>query len=409
MRQKLLIIQKCVTQICIIGLFLLSLHHNNKDITIINMVRNPFLTYGYNGPEYFCDRVEETKRLTSLLVNGNHVALMSPRRMGKTGLIRHCFAQKELQDNYYLFLVDIYATKSLADLTYELGRSILSVLKSKERKAWERFLQVVGSLRTGITLDGQGQPSWNLEIGDIQSPKTSLDEIFKYLKSADKPCLVAIDEFQTIMDYPEQNVEAMLRTYIQDCNNAWFVFSGSKRHMMGEMFSSPARPFYQSASTISLKPIPLDTYTAFITNHFECNKKQITAEAIRYIYEKFEGTTWYIQKICNELFALAEPGIPCGIKEVDSAIVLAVEEKDDTYQDLMARLTAKQKALLLALAHAGRDIQPTSGEFIKKYHLGSASAVQRSLSALQDKDIVTNSSNKYFIYDYFLYYWLNQN
>ena len=63
---------------------------------------NPFVTKGYAGPEYFCDRVEETKRLTSLLVNGNHVALMSPRRMGKTGLIRHCFAQQELQTNHAL-------------------------------------------------------------------------------------------------------------------------------------------------------------------------------------------------------------------------------------------------------------------------------------------------------------------
>ena len=104
------------------------------------MTKNPFLTYGYNGPEYFCDREEETKRLTTLLRNGNHVALMSPRRMGKTGLIRHCFAQQELQKDYYLFIVDIYATKSLAELSYELGKAILSVLKSKERKACERFI-----------------------------------------------------------------------------------------------------------------------------------------------------------------------------------------------------------------------------------------------------------------------------
>ena len=372
------------------------------------MIKNPFLTYGYNGPEYFCDRTEETKRLTTLLVNGNHVALMSPRRLGKTGLIHHCFAQQELQNNFYLFIVDIYATKSLAELTFELGKAILSVLKSKERKAWERFIQVVGSLRTGITFDAIGLPSWNLEIGDVKSPKVSLEEIFQYLKSADKPCLVAIDEFQAIMDYPEQNVEAQLRTYIQDCNNAWFVFSGSKRHLMGEMFSSPARPFYQSASVMSLKPISQDAYSSFITNHFEQGGKLITSEAIRYIYERFEGTTWYIQKICNELYAMAEPGIPCGINEVDTAICYAVEEKDDTYQDLMARLTAKQKALLLALSHAGKDVQPTSGEFIKKYHLTSASAVQRSLSALQEKDIITNNNGQYYIYDYFLFYWLNR-
>ena len=373
------------------------------------MIKNPFLTYGYSGPEYFCDRVEETNRLTSLLVNGNHVALMSPRRMGKTGLIRHCFAQQKLQDYYYLFIVDIYATKTLAELTYELGKAILSVLKSKERKVWERFIHIVGSLRTGITLDAMGQPSWNLEIGDIKSPMISLEEIFQYLKSADKPCLVAIDEFQAIMDYPEQNVEALLRTYIQECNNAWFVFSGSKRHMMGEMFSSPARPFYQSASTISLKSIPLDAYISFISEHFRKGNKQISPKAICYIYEKFEGTTWYIQKICNELYSMAESGTTCEIKDVDMAVDNAVEEKNDIYQDLLARLSARQKALLIALAHAGRNVQPTSGEFIKKYHLTSASAVQRSMSALIEKDIVTNNNGQYYIYDYFLYYWLNQN
>lgn len=372
------------------------------------MIKNPFLTYGYNGAEYFCDRVEETKRLTSLVVNGNHVALISPRRIGKTGLIRHCFAQEELQENYYLFIVDIYATKSLAELTYALGRTILSVLKSKERKAWERFIQVVASLRTGITLDGLGQPSWNLEIGDIQSPKVSLEEIFHYLSSADRPCIVAIDEFQAIMDYPEQNVEALLRTYIQDCNNAWFVFSGSKRHMMGEMFSSPARPFYQSASTMSLRAIPFEAYERFISYHFQQAGKQIEPEAIRYTYEMFEGTTWYIQKICNELYAMTEQGGSSGIKEVDIAISYAVDEKNDTFQDLMTRLTAKQKALLIALAQSEKDVQPTSGQFIRKYHLTSASAVQRSLSALQEKDIVTSNNGQYFIYDYFLYYWLRR-
>lgn len=369
-------------------------------------MRNPFLTYGYNGPDYFCDRIEETKRLTTLLTNGNHVALISPRRMGKTGLIRHCFAQPNLQKEYYLFVIDIYATKTQAELAYEMARSILSALKSKGRKAWERFIQIVTSLRTGITFDALGQPSWNLEIGDIKMPQVSLDEIFQYLSTADKPCIIAIDEFQSITDYPEKNTEALLRTHIQQCNNAWFIFSGSKRHMMGEMFSSPARPFYQSASVMSLKPIPLQSYSSFITYHFCQGNYSITPEAIEYLYNKFEGTTWYIQKICNEMYANTEPGSVCGIKEVEEAIKCAVEEKDDMFQDLMTRLTSKQKALLFALANAEKDIQPTSSDFITKYRLSSASTIQRSLSALQDKDILTNENGKYYIYDYFLQYWL---
>lgn len=371
-------------------------------------MKNPFLTYGYNGPEYFCDRADETERLIKLLTNGNHVALVSPRRMGKTGLIKHCFSQQELKDNYYLFIVDIYATKSLAELIYELGRTILSVLKSKGRKAWERFIQIAASLRTGITLDGLGQPCWNLEIGDIQTPSASLDEIFLYLSEADRPCIMAIDEFQSIMDYPEQNVEALLRTYIQNCNNARFVFSGSKRHMMGEMFSSPSRPFYQSASMISLRPIPLVSYTSFILHHFEQNGYGISPDAIKYLYERFDGTTWYIQKICNEVFASAEIGQLCNTNDIDTAITHAVEEKEDVYQDLMGRISIKQKALLLALAHEKNEAKPTSGTFIRKYKLTSASTVQRNLSALQDKDILTNENGKYQIYDYFLFFWLNK-
>lgn len=369
-------------------------------------MKNPFLTFGYNGPDYFCDREVETKRLTSLLINGNHVALISPRRMGKTGLIKHCFSQERLQKEYYLFIVDIYATKSQAELTYQLGRSILSVLQSKGRKSWERFLQIVASLRTGISLDAMGQPSWNMEIGDIQTPQVTLDEIFQYLANAEKPCLVAIDEFQSIMDYPEKNVEALLRTHIQDCNNAWFVFSGSKRHMMGEMFSSPARPFYQSASTMSLKPIPLEAYASFIRHHFENSGLSINEDAIAYLYKMFDGTTWYIQKICNEVFAAADKGRPCDISDVDAAIDYAVNEKEDTFQDLISRLTAKQKCLLTALARESRNVRPTSEEFIKKHRLTTASAIQRSMSALLDKDIVTNENGSYSIYDYFLRNWL---
>lgn len=371
-------------------------------------MKNPFVTYGYGGAEYFCDRVEETKRLTTLLSNGNHVALISPRRMGKTGLLKHCFSQEQLQKDYYLFVVDIYATKSLAEFTYALGHAILSVLKSKERRAWETFLHVVGSLRTGIIFDEFGKPSWNIQVGDIRVPQISLDEIFQYLSQADKPCLVAIDEFQSIVDYDEKNVEALLRTHIQTCNNARFVFSGSKCHMMNEMFSSPARPFYQSASFISLKPIPLSSYTSFIVHHFEHNNRSISPEAVGYIYERFNGVTWYIQKICNELFANTDSGGMCGITEVDTAIRNAVDEKEDTFQDMMSKLTVRQKALLKALALSDPDVKLTSSSFIKRYHLSSASAVQRILSSLTEKDILTKENDKYLIYDHFLRLWLNK-
>ena len=198
---------------------------------------NPFITYGYESPAYFCDRKAETEELITLFTNGNHVALVSPRRMGKTGLIQHCFAQPQLSDNYYTFLIDIYATKTLQDMVYQMGHSIVKRLKPFGQRAIDRFLQVVTSLRTGISFDGQGNASWNLAIDDISSPTFTLEEIFNYLQSAAKRCIVAIDEFQAITDYPEKNVEALLRTYVQQCRNAVFVFAGSQRSLMSEMFS----------------------------------------------------------------------------------------------------------------------------------------------------------------------------
>ena len=99
------------------------------------MIANPFVTNGYISPHYFCDRVEETDLLTRLVTNGNNVALISPRRLGKTGLIHHCFQQDGIKDRYYTFIVDIYATKNLQEFVYELGKAVLSVLRSRGRKA----------------------------------------------------------------------------------------------------------------------------------------------------------------------------------------------------------------------------------------------------------------------------------
>ena len=369
---------------------------------------NPFYTYGYAGAEYFCDREEETARLTMLLTNGNHVALMSPRRMGKTGLLNHCFAQSEIRDSYYTFIVDIYATKSLAEFTYALGKGILNVLKSKGRKAWESFIKIVGSFRTGITLDEFGKPIWNLEVGDIKTPTITLDEIFDYLSHADKPCLIAIDEFQSIVNYEEKNVEATLRTYIQQCNNAWFVFSGSKRTMMGEIFSSPSRPFYQSATVMSLRAIPLPAYSDFICKHFNAANKHISRELIDSLYHRFEGTTWYIQKVANELYASTAENGNTSEDNLESAIQRIICDNEYTYKDTLYRLTAKQKAVLIAISKASPDAQITSSAFIKANRLPSASSVQKSLSALVEKEIVTCTLGKYSIYDYFFALWLEQ-
>ena len=237
---------------------------------------NPFVTKGYAGPEYFCDRVVETKQLVELTTNGNNMALISPRRVGKTDLIFHCFQQPEIKDHYYTFRIDIYATNSLRGFVNVFGQSVMNALKPKGKVVWESFLSMLRSIRSQITFDINNMPVWSLGLGDIENPMVTLDEIFEYLSHADKPCMVAIDEFQQITRYADApKVEALLRTNIQRCVNATFIFAGSKRHLMGEIFTSPSRPFYQSVLIMNLRPIPVEKYTEFARIQFSKYDKEI--------------------------------------------------------------------------------------------------------------------------------------
>lgn len=369
------------------------------------MIDNPFITYGYESSAYFCDRKTETQELVTMLTNGNHAALISPRRMGKTGLIHHCFAQKELQDQYYTFLIDIYATKNLQDMVYRMGQGIVNRLKPRGQSAIDGFLRFVTSLRTGISFDGQGNASWNVGIGDIKSPNFTLEEIFNYLKAADKKCIVAIDEFQVIAGYPEKNVEELMRTYVQECRNAVFIFSGSQKSMMSEMFSSPARPFYQSVSMMFLKPVALPEYEVFAKEHFEKAGKQIAEGVVKIIYDRFDGTTWYLQKVLNQLFATKDNVVA---KDVDTAVEQIINQNEEAYKDVLYQLTARQRDLLVAISREGKAKQITGAKFIKRYHLASASSVQKSALALTEKQLLTHQQGIYEIYDKFMSEWLRK-
>ena len=256
------------------------------------IIRNPFIINGYISPAYFCDRKAESEILIRQMTNGNNIALISTRRMGKTGLIRHCFQSKEIQKIYYTFFVDIYATKSLREFVFALSKEIIESLKSSGKKAIQTFWESMKSLQASLTFDFNGNPSFNLGLGDIQSPDATLDEIFHYLEQANKPCIVAIDEFQQITNYAEDNVEAILRTYVQHCNNSYFIFAGSQRHIMGNIFLTASRPFYQSVSMMHLESIPLEEYIKFAQKHFKEANKTISKEAIEQIYQYFEGITW---------------------------------------------------------------------------------------------------------------------
>lgn len=370
---------------------------------------NPFVVGRYAGPKYFCDREKETSFLIKQVTNGRNVALISPRRIGKTGLIQNSFHQETIAEKYHLFFIDIYATSSLEELVYLLGKAIYEELKGQGSKWMDRFFQVIASLRFGFKLDAMsGEPSFDLSLGDIQSPQTTLDEIFCYLETADKPCIVAIDEFQQIGSYEEKNIEALLRTKIQQCKQTVFIFSGSKRHMMANMFNSPAKPFYQSAVTVGLGAIAKEKYIDFAQRLFTERGKLIDRDIIEKVYTTLDGTTWYVQMLLNELFAMTPSGGHCTLSMYTEAERNVILSQETSYREILFRLPTKQKLLLQAIAREGRAKNITSSAFIRKYNLASASSVQAAAKGLLNNEIITLEEDSYRIYDYFFSRWLEK-
>lgn len=374
-----------------------------------NNVVNPFIIGKYISKEYFCDREKETEFLTKQILNGRNMTLISDRRIGKSGLISHVFAQPEMHQQYYTIVVDLYATNSLAEMVYTFSNEVYRSI-DKQSKSWlDKFFQVISSLRIGFKLDPiTGGPTFDIGLGDISSPEMTLEQVFAFLELADKPCVVAFDEFQQITNYPENNIEALLRTHIQRCKKTQFIFSGSRKHLMSQMFLSPSKPFYQSTINMGLDPIPRDTYVDFAKKMFRLGHKTIDDEAVLQVYDMCRGITWYMQMLLNEMYALTIGDQPCSVEMIDQALSNVVLIQEPFYREILATLPTKQKSLLYALVKENGAQNITSAAFIQKHKLLSASSVQSAMKGLCEKDIVTEHNDIWYVYDVFLAHYLQK-
>ncbi len=364
------------------------------------MISNPFIITGDIPSAYFCDRKEESKNVIQMLTNGENICLMSPRRMGKSKLVQFCYDQEPLANEYYCFYIDIYHTTSLREFTYTFGRQVFSTLRNQSQKMALWFVQALKSLNANFGFDPTtGMPTFSLSLGDVNNPEFTLEEIFKALEKADKPCIVCFDEFQQIANYPEKNIEALLRGHIQHLGNTNFIFSGSSRHLLTQMFHSYARPFYNSTSTLSLEAIKLEEYTQFATHWFEQYSKHIDPLLIGQVYQIMESNTYYVQKTLHELFENTPTGETCDTNMLPRLIDGMIEEQSVSYKQLLSFLPDRHKEVLFAIANEGKAEKIMGAQFIHRYRLPSASAVQSAVRKLMETDYITYYDGVYSIPD----------
>lgn len=367
---------------------------------------NPFLIAGYHSPEFFCDRETETSTVLDALHNGRNVTLIAPRRMGKTGLIRHAFYRlREQEPDIVTLYMDIYSTQSMGDFVRLFANTVLGKLDAAPKKALTRIRKYIRSCRPVFTSDElTGIPKVTVDVAPAEEEST-LKEIFDYLGSSEKRCYIAIDEFQQISEYPQKGIEALLRSYIQFLPNVNFIFAGSKQHMMHEMFTSSKRPFYQSTQLLTIGPIDCETYACFAVRHFAEHGFQLPHEVFDKIYSEFDGHTWFIQNLLNRLYGYNRD---VDTKLVEYAVQQIVSEQSYSYADMLKAYSAGHIRLLKAIAREGCVKEVLAGDFINRHRLRAASSVSASLKKLLDNQLVCHTTCGYVIYDRFMNEWLRQ-
>jgi len=370
--------------------------------------QTPFPATGYFGPAYFCDRDKELDQLKRNIQGGNSTTLIALRRLGKTALIRHLFYH--LRSKYITIYLDILPTESLSDMLNQLSMAIVSEYSDKStlgKKVW----QMIRSLRPVISYDAlSGAPLISIKTNPDESRK-SIAELFLILEEQAKPVVIAIDEFQQILEYPEKQTDSWLRSMVQKLKNVSFIFSGSQQHLMTDLFANPGRPFFRSTQFMKIGKLPDQIYRDFILHKFRQHSKSISEETVSEMLKWTDLHTYYVQLLCNRVFLSTGKQVTSGKWKEEATKIL--KEQEFVFFGYREMLTKPQWKLLKAIAMSGRVYHPTSSDFMARYYLGSSATVLRSLHSLLRMELIYKENDKdgnsyYGIYDVLFGRWISR-
>ncbi len=366
----------------------------------------PFPATGYFGPEYFCDRKEELEQLIRNIRGGNSTTLIALRRLGKTALIRHLFYH--LRSKYITIYLDILPTESISDMLNHLSTAI-ATRYSENSTVGKKVWHMIRSLRPIISYDGlSGAPLISIKSTPDESRKT-IAELFSFLEEQPKPVVIAIDEFQQILEYPEKQTDAWLRSIVQQLKNVCFIFSGSQQHLMTDLFANPERPFFRSTQFIKIGKLREDTYRDFILKKFRKHSKSVSGETVAEMLEWTDLHTYYVQLLCNRVFLSTGNQVTTESWKEEAAKLL--KEQEFVFFGYRDMLTKPQWDLLKAIARDGRVYQPTSSDFTARHSLGNPATVLRSLNSLLRMELIyrendADGNSYYGIYDILFGQWI---
>lgn len=368
-------------------------------------MNNPFIFSHIVTDEKFCYR-DELEPLKNYMLNSTSIVLFSKRRYGKSSLIKEIFKNHIDKKKYLTIYFDIFDISSTNDFAYSFYKAVAKSFKND----MQTILQTLKNLFSRATFSATAASSGEIEFKPslaYQSFEDMMDDIFtnlsSYLKKNNLKAIIAIDEFQQVASIKEKNIEAVLRTYIQNIDNISFIFSGSKKHLLTQMFTDYTQPFYAQAVPFELKQIECERFFDFVQKKFEQTQKSFQKEPFERLYKKVDGESWLIQNVAYHLWQRYD--IVDTNEQIEETIHEIANMSDSIYKLLFDNFSNTQKSALKIVARCG-GVNLLSKEILNTNNISKSSLVS-ALNVLLEKEIIDKTNDIYFINDKLFEIWLS--
>ncbi|RKW53039.1 MAG: AAA family ATPase [Prevotella sp.] len=367
--------------------------------------------YGVAVSDYnFIGRERETKRLLDNFKGGINVILMSPRRLGKTSLVKHVCNKLDDKDIITVYL-DIFGCKSEYDFYNKLATEVLKQTASKHELWFEEAKEFLYRLTPKISFSPEPNSDFSISLGI--TPKTHTPE--EVLQMAEtiaikrkKRIVICIDEFQQIGEMANsKQIQARLRTVWQHQKHVSYCLFGSKHHLMSTIFLHRSMPFFQFGDTISLNKIATEDWVEYIVSHFADGKRTISRELAEEICKFTENYSAYVQQLAWLVFTLKEEGETVNEDDVRQAENDLLATNDILFMQMIEPLSEFQLNFLRAIA-SGIKKDFGLSEVREEYNLGSYSNITRLKTALLERDLIEKQNTELVITDPIFAKWLKR-
>ena len=362
---------------------------------------NPFRYGCVVEDSFYCPRPTLEKQLSGFVRSGQNVVVHGERRMGKTSLIN---AVVRGMRGWRMVYVDLLHVQTVGDVC----RRIVSAVRVAEKKAslFEKALKMLPRLRPVMKIDpSTGEFGFGLDARAADDPY-AIEEVMDMLSgvASNGRTVVVFDEFQDVGNMAEaQTVLALMRGKIQFQGDTPYVFTGSVRDRMVEMFDNPDSPFYKSALTLCVGEIDTEDFVSFLRHRFENGGRRVTDETVRAIVAAVSGVPGDAQQLCEAIWGVTAKEI--GRADIDSALEVVFTREGDKFESFCERLSPVQFKLLVAIARfGGREIQ--SRRFLDEAGIGNAASARKAAGRLCELRYVYLFKGEYRFASMFFRAWL---